>query len=203
MIAFIRGSVKGVEEDSLIIDVGGIGYQVYTPLAQMDAVPVIGEEIELHTVLVVKEELLQLFGFTDREQLTMFRLLTGVSGVGAKIALTALNALSPALIVQGILTENENTFRTVPGIGKKLGQRLILELKDKCAKMGYNITGVAKETPPESVTVLPGQEVVTALTQLGYGAMEARSLAVRAAKNLGGGASLEALIMEALKLAAR
>jgi len=203
MIAFIRGMVKGVEEDSLIIDVGGIGYQVFTPLAQMDAIPVIGEEIELHTILVVKEELLQLFGFTDREQLTMFRLLTGVSGVGAKIALAALNTLSPALIAQGVLAENENTFRSVPGVGKKLGQRLILELKDKCAKMGYSITGSAKSFPMDNAIVLPGQEVVTALTQLGYGAMEARALAAHAAKNLGSGASLEALVMEALKLAAR
>lgn len=205
MIAWMRGIVKAVEEDSLILDVNGLGYQVYTPMSQFDSLPEIGEELELHTVLIVREDLLQLFGFLDQEQLVMFRLLNSVSGVGAKTALAALNTLSPTLIVQGVLSDNANTFQSVPGIGKKLGQRLVLELKDKCAKLGTRLgeERVRSNGPSDSLGVLPGQEVITALTQLGYSTMEARALAAHAQKNLDETASLEELVLEALKLAAR
>ncbi len=205
MIAWMRGIVKALEEDSLILDVNGLGYQIYTPMSQFDALPEIGDELELHTTLIVREDLLQLFGFLEREQLAMFRLLNSVSGVGAKTALAALNTLSPALIVQGVLSDNANTFQAVPGIGKKLGQRLVLELKDKCAKLGYSIGNekTFNKGPSDSLGVLPGQEVITALTQLGYSAMESRALAAHAQKNLGETASLEELVLEALKLASR
>ncbi len=203
MIAFIHGIVKDLDEESILLDTGGLGYQVYTPIAQFDSLPAVGEELQLYTALIVREDLWQLFGFTDKEQLMMFRLLNGVSGVGAKTALAILNTLSPALVVQSIITEHSASFQQVPGIGKKLAQRIVLELKDKCAKLNLAQTLPAGnlERPVDSLVRQVTDEVASALAQLGFTNLEARNLAAAAEKEAGPEAGLEQLVMTALRLA--
>lgn len=203
MIASIKGIVEAVGDDFLVVEIGGFSLQVFVPMAQFDRVPELGEEIKLHTAFLVREDLWQLFGFSEKEQLAMFNLLNTVSGIGAKTALAILNLLPPALVAANIAADNSEIFQKVPGVGKKTAQRLTLELKDKCAKLGFAAGIAVEKRPVESLAAGPIQEVATALSQLGFGNIEARHLASQASQALGKGANLEELVMAALKLAAR
>ncbi len=199
MLAHIKGNVLATGEDYVLIEVGGLGYQVYAPLPMFAAFPLQGEEVSLHTHLQVREDSWQLFGFPDKEQLEIFKLLISVSGVGAKTALGLLCFMPPLGVVQAINEGNSSIFTKAPGIGSKTAQRIVLELKDKCSKLGYQMPDGHTFT----VVGTPANDVINALMQLGYSTIEARELAAKAVSASEPNAKTEQLIMTALRLSSR
>ena len=158
MITYIRGILEGMEEDKVIVDVGGVGYGIYMAGTAMGRLPALGKEVKIHTHLHVKEDLMQLYGFLTRDELRVFRLLIGVSGIGPKGGLGILSALGP-------------------GIGKKTAEKLILELKDKlkledALENAANAVQNTADTSAGMANEMTG-EAVQALVALGYGNTEA------------------------------
>lgn len=205
MIAFVRGKVFSVNEDSIIIEMGGLGISVLAPLRGMQPPPHVGEEITLHTHLHIREDAWQLFGFAEAEQLALFRHLLAVSGIGAKTALAILDNISAKSIMQALAEGNFELFCKVPGVGKKTAQRLIVDLKDKFA---VPFSGRAGDSSGFALPDTPGassayNDLLAALEQLGYRGAEARALALQARHNLGDAATNSQLLQEALKLAAK
>lgn len=178
MIASIRGEVILIEEDYLVVEVNGLGMQIFAPLNRMEGLYRLHEEIFLYTHLIVREDLWTLFGFADPEELTLFKQILNISGIGGKSALGVVNGLAPGEIAAAALNGDCKPFQRVPGIGKKTAQRLVLELKDKVEKM--TIAGVAEfsrpagETPPQA----EDNDAVAALCQLGYSVGEAKKAVV-------------------------
>jgi len=205
MIAFVRGRIFTVTEDALIIELGGLGLNVLAPMRSMHPQPLVGEEIMLYTHLQIREDSWQLFGFAEEQQLSLFRHLLAVSGIGAKTALAILDNINAQSIMQALAEGNFDLFCKVPGVGKKTAQRLIVDLKDKFAlplsggsagSGGFAVSGAA-------ATPTAYGDLLAALEQLGYRGAEARALAVQARNNLGEEAATTQLLHEALRLAAK
>ncbi|MCR4963860.1 MAG: Holliday junction branch migration protein RuvA [Firmicutes bacterium] len=194
MIAFIKGPVWQIEEDGLIVACGGVGVKVFVPLKACDPLPQTGEEIFLHTHLQVREDAWQLYGFTDKEQLRLFRLLLNVSGVGAKTALALIDGVPPARFAAAVAAQDHRPLTAVSGVGKKTAERLLLELKDKYA----GVAGDAAGDLPAAESPIDG-DLLAALKQLGYSAVEARAFALSAMSALGGDSTPEQLLRYALK----
>lgn len=178
MIASIRGEVILIEEDYLVVDVNGLGMQVFAPLNRMEGLYRLGEEIFLYTHLIVREDLWTLFGFADTEELGLFKQILNISGIGGKSALGIVNRLSPAEIATAAMNGDSKPFESVPGVGKKTAQRIVLELKDKVEKMG--IAGMAEfsRTAVAEQTQTGNNDAVAALCQLGYSTTEAKKAVI-------------------------
>lgn len=131
MIAFIRGELAEITENTVVLDCGGIGYEMTVPGQVFSALPRLGGEVKLYTYLQVREDGVSLFGFLDKDELSIFRLLIGVSGIGPKGAIGILSALPADELRFAVLAEDEKTIARSPGIGPKTAKKLILELKDK------------------------------------------------------------------------
>ena len=131
MISYIKGKLEAKNIDSVIIDVGGIGYKINMSTNSIDRLGETGAEVKVYTYMRVREDDISLFGFCTNEELKMFEQLLGVSGVGAKSALSILANISPSSFALAIITGDINTLKGLPGIGAKSAQRMILELKDK------------------------------------------------------------------------
>ncbi|MBW3620339.1 MAG: Holliday junction branch migration protein RuvA [Actinobacteria bacterium] len=170
MIAHLRGRVAARAATTVVVDVNGVGYLVHVPSA--DRIPPRGEPVELHTSLQVREDSMTLFGFPDRAALETFDLLLTSSGVGPKLALAALATHRPDVLRAAIATEDVATLTAVPGIGRKVAQRLVLELRDKVGGVDGELPGAA--TAAGGVHT-PLAEVREALVSLGYGAGEVQT----------------------------
>lgn len=131
MISYIKGNLECKNIDNIVIDVGGIGYKIYMSANSIDRISEVGKEIKIYTYMKVREDDISLYGFCTNEELKMFEQLIGVSGVGAKSALTILANISPSSFALAIISGDVNTLKSLPGIGEKSAQRMILELKDK------------------------------------------------------------------------
>jgi holliday junction DNA helicase RuvA len=166
MIALLNGRVLEVYPDSLIVGIGGVGLQVFVPGPVHDRVHP-GDEIYLHTYLVVRQELLSLYGFEMREERELFLLLLGVDGIGPKSALGVLSVLSPDAIRRAIFHQQPEVFTRVPGIGKKTAQKILLQLQDRIPAL----SGFEAVTPFSDIDA----EVLAALTGLGYSVVEAQA----------------------------
>jgi Holliday junction DNA helicase RuvA len=166
MIAHIRGAVESIGKDQLVIDVGGIGLRVFVPAPVRDAAS-IGRLIDLHTHLHIRESDWQLFGFSSQEELNMFELLLGVSGVGPRMALAVLAAAPPDQLRAAIAHEQSEVLTRVPGIGPKTAKAIVFHLKDK--------VGVATATAEVAYLTDADTEVIAALTGLGYSLVEAQA----------------------------
>lgn len=169
MIAFIKGNLYSVHTDTVVVDVNGVGYRLQVPLSVIPRLPGTGVEVVLYTHMHMREDGISLFGFDTEEALELFRLLLGVSGVGPKAALGVLSTITPENFSSAVITENAALISRAPGVGKKTAQRIILELKDKIAKISL---------PDREQTVLSGEaghtaDAVSALIALGYGSAEA------------------------------
>jgi Holliday junction DNA helicase RuvA len=162
MIAGLRGKLQTIGSNWAIIDVGGIGFQVYMPTSTLSTLGATGEEVEVHTHLHLREDNATLYGFATAEELGLFQTLISVSGVGPKLALAMLSAMSAEKLAMAIATGSIDLLTMVPGIGRKTANRLILELKGKVAWIG-----APAELAPEDT------EVLAALTSLGYSVREA------------------------------
>ncbi|MFZ5631378.1 MAG: Holliday junction branch migration protein RuvA [Bacillota bacterium] len=195
MIAFLKGILHSVNGDSVIVDVNGVGYLVQVPLSALSGLPSPGREVTLHTLMLVREDGVNLYGFDTVEALEIFRLLLNVNGVGPRGALSLLSVITPRSLVVAVREENTGLLTRAPGIGKKSAQRIILELKDKFR---------AEEYPGDPAMAAGGQDgetrdAVEALVSLGFGAPQAALAVGRAAKELEGGASLAELVRHALR----
>lgn len=192
MIARVTGRVADKSPGSCVIEVGGIGLRLHMSTNSLSRLPAEGDEVTVFTYLYVREDELALFGFESPAEQDLFEKLITVSGIGPKVALSALSALSPDELVGAIASEDDALIATVPGIGKKTAQRLIIELKDKVA------SGTAAARPGAAGA---GVEAADALTSMGFSAAEAavalkgydgpddaQSLLRYALKRLGGGA---------------
>lgn len=171
MIAHVRGTVALRRPDVVVVDVAGVGYLVHVPTT-VD-VPPTGQEIELATSMVVREDSMTLYGFTDPAARELFELLMGASGVGPKLALAVLSSHRPSVVRQAIALEDLDLLVTVPGIGKKSASRLVLELKDKVG--GLDAPDVVLPAGPGVRTdgeADPVADTAEALGQLGYGSTE-------------------------------
>ena len=165
MIASLQGKLESLSGDSAVINVGGVGFQVYMPTSTLSTLGSTGKEAKLYTHLHLREDNATLYGFATSEELELFQTLINVSGLGPKLALAMLSAMSVEKLTMAIVTSNADLLTGIPGIGKKMANRLILELKDKIAA-GW-ITTPAAELAAENTDVL------AALTSLGYSASEA------------------------------
>lgn len=166
MISSLSARIQDILSDSLIVEVGGVGLQVYIPAPLKDHLS-IGDNTLLYTHLVVREDALTLYGFESKDARSIYRLLLGVNGVGPRLALAVLSTLSPDEIRGAVLQEREDVFNHVPGIGKKTAQKIIIHLQDKIPAEA----GLA----PISVLAEGDVEVVAALSALGYSVVEAQS----------------------------
>lgn len=131
MISYIKGNLETKNIDSIVVDVGGIGYKIYMSATSIDRIGEINNKVKVYTYMRVREDDVSLFGFCTNEELKMFEQLIGVSGIGAKVALTILSNISPSSFALAIISGDVNVLKGLPGIGAKTAQRMILELKDK------------------------------------------------------------------------
>lgn len=165
MIAGIEGTLEFRGSDWAIVKVGGISLQVYVPASTLSRLGAVGEKVQLYTHLHLREDNVTLYGFSSQEELDLFKLLIGVDGVGPRVALAMLSAINPEQLVLAIASGNIDLLTQLPGVGKKVASRLVLELKGKLEK------GWAGVVP--SFLSSENADVVAALTNLGYSAAEA------------------------------
>ena len=176
MIAFVRGTAVDMTENSVIVETGGIGYEIYmtgTDLSQIH----MGEEVKIHTYFNVREDAMQLYGFRSKDDLQMFKLLLGVNGVGPKAAVGVLAGITADELRFAILSDDVKTLSKAPGIGKKTAQKLILELKDKMKLEDAFEIKLAHEQEKAAAGLGEvsddRQEAVEALVALGYSSTDA------------------------------
>ena len=169
MIAFIKGTVDSLSEGKMILESHGIGYELNIPASMFDAGIREGEELKIYTHMSVREDGISLFGFLSREDLEIYRMLIGVSGIGPKAALAVLSTLTADNLRFAVLSEDVQAIAKTPGIGKKTAQKLILELKDKFDLQEAFEQKLAGNQAAAAVR----QDAVQALTALGYSGTEA------------------------------
>lgn len=175
MISYIRGELVALEEDKVILDVNGVGFGIYMPAQAMNFLPPIGEEVRLHTYMNVREDALQLFGFLTKDDLKVFKLVIGVSGIGPKGGLSILSQLTPDDLRFAVMSNDAKAIAKAPGIGKKTAEKLIIELKDKLSiedVLHKSADDDMSGTVPNGTNEIQA-EAVQALVALGYGNSEA------------------------------
>ena len=200
MISYLKGTLEALEEDKVVIDVGGIGYGVFMSGQAMGLLPSIGKEVKIHTYLNVKEDAMQLYGFLTKDDLEVFKLLIGVNGIGPKGGLGVLSALSPDELRFAVMSSDVKAICQAPGIGKKTAEKLILELRDKL-RLEDALEHLASENEVQGATAYQGEvqsDAVQALVALGYGSTEALK-AVRQV-DITENMEVEEVLKQALKL---
>ncbi|MEX2011044.1 MAG: Holliday junction branch migration protein RuvA [Chloroflexota bacterium] len=195
MLASVEGSVGAVSADSLVIEVGGLGYRVFAaPSVIAAAVP--GSRLKLHTYHLVREDQQSLYGFRTAEELGFFNLLLTVTGVGPKVALAIVGSRPTPDLQLAIMQQDQAVLVSIPGIGKKLAERVIFELKEKVAA-----AGVAAGVTAGAGAAADGSEgeIVAALQALGYSIGEAREASRAALADVGVSSTLEERVKAALR----
>lgn len=181
MYSYIKGELVEIMEEAIVVENHGIGYNIRIPGSILDSLEGIGQEIKIYTYTYVREDAMLLYGFLTRDDLNIFKLLIGVSGIGPKGALAILSVMTPDDLRFAVLGEDDKTIAKAPGIGKKTAQRLIIELKDKLdleEAFEQKLEHTA-EQPTVSLKNTVKNEAVQALVALGYSSAEATK-AVRA-----------------------
>ena len=165
MIASIKGKLESLGGDGAIIDVNGVGFQVYMPTSTLSELGAVGGQVKLFTHLHLREDNVALYGFATAGELELFKALINVSGLGPRLALAMLSAMDLETLMAAIATGNADLLTGIPGIGKKMASRLVLELKDKL-DAGWALA-------PAAQTIQDNADVMAALTSLGYSVAEA------------------------------
>jgi len=191
MIGHIKGFIVNKKPTQVLIDCNGVGYEVDVPMSTFYDLPPVGEQVTLLTHLIVREDAHLLFGFATSEEREVFRQLIKVNGVGAKVALSILSGISLHELVDAIMNQNSNLLVSIPGIGNKTAERLVLELKGKFANIidDKSIQNTSSKT----------NDIQNALISLGYSTKEA----ISAVKNLPSDISINDGIKDALKFLSR
>ncbi len=179
MIGLLRGVLLQKEPPALLLEAGGVGYEVEAPMTTFYDLPAVGQSVTLYTHLVVREDAHLLYGFTRESQRRLFRGLLKVNGVGPRVALAVLSGLSEQELVRCLVSEDVGRLTKVPGIGRKTAERLIIELRDKVTAPAVPFEVAAGGVAAVAVAVDPVDEAVAAMIALGYKPPEA-ARAVRA-----------------------
>ncbi len=200
MIAYIKGEITDITEDNLVLESNGIGYNIKISASTAAILPELGEVMKIYTYTSVREDAFQLYGFLTKDDLSIFKKLITVSGIGPKVGLSVLSALSADELRFAIAAGDAKAISKAPGVGKKTAERVILELKDKISieDSFANISGNSRMESFESGTHASAKnEAVEALTALGYSSSEA----LRAVKQvvLEEGMNTEEILKQALK----
>lgn len=201
MIAYLNGILAEIEEENIVIEVNGIGYNVRIPAGMAGRLPQIGEVVKLYTYTSVREDAIGLYGFLSRDDLNMYRQLITVSGIGPKGGLSVLSAMSADELRMAVISQDAKAIAKAPGVGTKTAQRIILELKDKISLEDTAMMREVNQVPQDSMLTGKGQaqtEAVEALTALGYSPSEALR-AVKAVLQETPDLDVEALLKAALK----
>lgn len=207
MIAKLTGIVDSSNQDSMIIDVGGVGYLVFCSTRTLNVLGAVSGTVSVLIETHVREDHIHLFGFADEVEREWFKLLTTVQGVGARVALAILSVLSSEVLVQAVAAADKAAITQAPGVGPKLATRIITELKDKMGGIALGAGAFADagagsnggEVPAEdSGQNQAASDAISALVNLGYGRSEAFGAVAQAARKLGPEAGVEALIKDGL-----
>lgn len=199
MIAHLNGHLAATGIDHAVIDVNGVGYLVGASAKTLAALGSLGEFVTVHTEMLVSEDSIRLMGFASADERNWFRLLTSVQGVGAKVALAILSILSPAEVQTAVARADAAMIARANGVGPKLAQRIVNELKDKAGAIALGGGGAGAAIPASGAA----NDAVSALLNLGFKPAEASTAVNAAADELGPGASLDALVRLALRKAAK
>lgn len=191
MIGRLSGTLLEARPDRVLLDVGGVGFEVSIPLGTFTMLPKPSERATLLVKTIVREDAIQLFGFATAQERTVFEKLLSVSGIGPKVALTILSGLPVPELVAAIATQNVKRLSSIPGVGKKLAERLGVELKEKMS----DLAGASGKEPLALSTV--ASDAILALLNLGYKAAQAETAVMAAAKEAGN--DLNDLLRFALK----
>lgn len=198
MIGYLKGTVEAVEEDLLILDVAGVGYNIMITGKAAEVISHRGDIMKVYTYLSVREDAMKLYGFLEKEDLDFFKLLIGVNGIGPKVAQTILSAIDASSLRYAILSADVKTLSKCPGIGAKTAQRIILDLKDKVhLEDAFENTSSIGAHSNENELPDSKKEALEALVALGYSASEA----LHALKNVTNAEILD--VEELLKAALR
>lgn len=197
MIASLSGIVDQITDDSIVVDVNGVGYLVFAASRTLSRLPARGEPVRLLIETHVREDHIHLYGFADEAERGWFRLLTTVQGVGAKTALAVLSALTPDALTAAVMAQDKVALTEADGVGRKLAQRIVMELRDKLGAVALTPVTLARDTEAE-VTSIAG-DAVSALVNLGYPRTDAFAAVSTAARTLGAEARLDALVKASLK----
>ena len=198
MIGFLRGKLAAKHPPQLVVDVGGVGYELEAPMSTFYGLPAVGAEVSLHTHLVVREDAHVLFGFGTERERALFRELIKVSGVGPRIALAILSGVNVDEFQRCVEAEDVASLVRVPGIGRKTAERLVIEMRDRLKATGGTTSGALPGTGPGSAAT-PQAEAFSALVALGYKPAEVTRLLQKVDPSA---TSTEDLIRHALRAAA-
>ncbi len=180
MIAFVEGTVEYVEENAAVLNTGGFGSRIFMTPQALSTLKT-GESVRVHTFLRVAEDVFDLYGFLTREEIETFKLILSVSGAGPKAAMSVLSALSPQSLMLAVVTDDYKSITKAQGVGPKLAQKIVLELKDKFKGKEIDVSGGGME----SAFVSNGNDAVDALVVLGYSRAEAMRAVGAVSKDLG------------------
>ena len=197
MIAHLNGMVAATGADHAIIEVAGVGYLVGASAKTLASLPAVGSAATLFTEMLVAEDSIRLVGFGRADERDWFRLLIGVQGVGARVALAILSVLEPAELARAVGAQDKAMVVRANGVGPKLAERIVRELKDQAAPVGAVIAGIGPAAGSATA------DAVSALANLGFRPAEASAAVGKAAEELGPDATLDGLVRLALKKAAR
>lgn len=206
MFSYIKGTLEEYWEDTVVIESGGIGWNIHVPLSVLDRLPHVGEQMKVYTSFQVKEDSMTLYGFLSRQDLKMFNQLLGVNGIGPKAALGILSSLTPDDLRMAIIAEDAKAIAKAPGIGPKTAKRVILDLKDKISMDDVLPLQFAGGQAEANVAAAAsgvdgaGKEAIEALVALGYSPTEATK-AVRQVE-IKEGMNVEAVLKASLKFLA-
>ncbi|TYC52037.1 Holliday junction branch migration protein RuvA [Rhodobacterales bacterium] len=201
MIGKLKGTVDSYGEDHVILDVHGVGYQVHCPSRILQSLPRAGEAAILFIETIVREDMIRLYGFAQEAEREWFRILMTVQGVGAKVALGILGILKASEVANAIALGDKATISRAPGVGKRVAERIVSELKDKAPGLASidEDTITVSRTVADNVAARPVAEAVSALTNLGYQQAQASAAVAKAMQSAGEDASTEVLIRMGLK----
>lgn len=205
MIGKLRGVVDSYGDDTVVLDVHGVGYLVHCSARTLQSLPSPGEAATISIETWVREDQIRLYGFAGDLEREWFRILTGVQGVGARVALAILGTLKVSDLANAIALGDKAAIARTPGVGPKLAQRLVLELKDKAPAFASVDPAMVKlqDDLSERRASTPVSEAVSALVNLGYGEIQASGAIAAAVRSAGDGATTETLIRHGLKELAR
>jgi Holliday junction DNA helicase RuvA len=198
MIARLRGLLDSFAADHAVVDVGGVGYLVFASTRTLASLGPVGGEIVLHTVMQVSQDDIRLIGFASGDERDWFRLLTSVQGVGARVALGILSTLAGDELHRAVASGDSAMIARSPGVGPKLAQRIVNELKDKVGALALGPAAASAPAPGSAAA-----DAVSALLNLGFRPAEAAAAVGKAEAELGPAATLDSLVRTALKKAAR
>lgn len=205
MIGKIRGRVDSYGEDWVIVDVGGVGYELHCSTRTLQALPPVGDEVRLAVETYLREDMIRLYGFAGELEREWFRLLMTVQGVGARVALAVLSVLKPGELATAIALQDKASVARASGVGKRLAERVVAELRDKApayAEIDPNVVHLRTDLAEQRAS-RPVTDAVSALVNLGYGDVQASAAVAAAMKAAGEPATAEQLIRLGLKELAR